>query len=428
MKKTIFALLFLLLTLPVFAVPETVLFAGKTAAQSQITVAPWGGGSGTESTEVFLFGGHSLKLTTLDLYQGARVTFNAPVALTPDVAGSVFQITLRRGAPVLHYDPRLLPDAAAATTAAPGGLALPGGMNSSSSMNNPGSMGFPGGYPGQGAFGPNGGGQGAFGPGGFSGGGQGGYPGGGRRRGNRSYGGGRVADAPISIPQVENLRFLFTLADGRQADILRPYPQAADGTLGEGWYSIVVPLSLLKFSGGNAAASQSNVLQSVTVGGDQFGVFYIGRLRLATDTAPLTVSIEGQETAAPDQPITLRAKLDDTLSALKYDWNFDGGTADPATGAVVTPEFATAGHDYTVTLTVTDLDGIKKAAQATKKIHISEEMQQNPGMRDPRMQDPRMQDPRMRDPRMQDPRMQDPRMQDPRMQDPRMQGDSPEQQ
>ena len=406
MKKTIFALLFLLLTLPVFAVPETVLFAGKTAAQSQITVAPWGGGSGTESTEVFLFGGHSLKLTTLDLYQGARVTFNAPVALTPDVAGSVFQITLRRGAPVLHYDPRLLLDAATATTAAPSGPA------------NPGSMNFPGGYPGQGAFGP----------GGFSGGGQGGYPGGGRRRGNRSYGGVQVADAPISIPLVENLRFLFTLADGRQADILRPYPQSADGTLGEGWYSIAVPVSLLKFSGGNAAATQSNVLQSVTVGGDQFGVFYIGRLRLATDTAPLTVSIEGQDTAAPGQPITLRAKLGDTLSALKYDWNFDGGTADPATGAVVTPEFATAGHDYTVTLTVTDLDGIKKAAQATKKIHISEEMQQNPGMRDPRMQDPRMRDPRMQDPRMQDPRMQDPRMQDPRMQDPRMQGDSPEQQ
>ena len=411
MKKTIFALLFLLLTLPVFAVPETVLFAGKTAAQSQITVAPWGGGSGTESTEVFLFGGHSLKLTTLDLYQGARVTFNAPVSLTPDVAGSVFQITLRRGAPVLHYDPRLLPDAAAATTAAPTGSANPGGMN------------FPGGYPGPGAFGPSGGGQSAYGPGGFSGGGQGGYPSGGRRRGNRSYGGGRTADAPISIPLVENLRFLFTLADGRQADILRPYPQAADGTLGEGWYSIAVPLSLLKFSGGTAAAPQSNVLQSVTVGGDQFGVFYIGRLRLATDTAPLTVSIEGLQTAAPGQPVTLRAKLDDSLSALKYDWNFDGGTADSTTGVVVTPEFATAGHDYTVTLTVTDQDGIKKAAQATKKIHISEEMQQNPGMRDPRMQDPRMQDPRMRDPRMQDPRMQDPRMQDPRMQ-----GDSPEQQ
>ena len=410
MKKTICTLLFLLLALPVFAAQETVLFAGKTAAQSQIVVAPWGGGNGTESTEVFLFGGHSLKLTTLDLYQGARVTFNTPVSLTPDVAGSVFQITLRRGAPVLHYDPRLLPGATTATTAAPGGEGNPGGMNFPSGMNNPGGMNFPGGYLGQGGFGPSGGGQGTYGSGGFSSGGQGGYPGGGRRRGNRSNGGERVADAPVSIPLVENLRFLFTLADGRQADILRSFPQTADGSLGEGWYSIGVPLSLLKFSGGNTAAPQSNVLQSVTVGGDQFGVFYVGRLRLATDTAPLTASIEGLETAAPGQPITLRAKLDDTMSALKYDWNFDGGTADAANGATVTPEFATAGHDYTVTLTVTDVDGIKKPAQATKKIHISEEIQQNFGIQDPRMGDPRMQDPRLRRPLTRDPRMQVPRM------------------
>ena len=418
MKKTIFALLFLLLTLPLFAAPETVLFAGKSAAQSQLTVSPWGGGNGTESTEVFLFGGHSLKLTTLDLYQGARVSFAAPVPLATDDPGRVFQITLRRGAPTLHYDPRTLPGAVTAAPASSSGTNYPGGTG----YTGMGQGGFGPGGGGQSAYGPMGGGQSAYGRGGYSGGGPGGYPGAGRRRGNRSNGVTRGAEAPVTIPQVENLRLMFTLADGRQADILRPFPQTADGSLGEGWYSIAVPLSLLKFSGGSATTPQTNTLQSVTVGGDQFGVFYIGRLRLATDTAPLTVSIEGLETAAPEQPVTLRAKVDGGLSALKYDWNFDGGTADQATGSTVTPEFTTAGHDYTVTLTVTDQDGLKKAATATKKIHISEELQQNPQMQDPRMRDPRMQDPRMRDPRMQDPRMQDPRMMDPRMQ-----GGSPEQ-
>jgi len=405
MKKTIFALLFLLLTLPAFAAPETVLFAGKTAAQSQLTVSPWGGGSGAESTEVFLFGGHSLKLTTLDLYQGARVAFTAPVALTPGDPGRVFQITLRRGAPTLHYDPRTLPDAAtgAAAPSAPSGTSYPGG-----------------GYPGAG---PGGFGAGGFGPGGYPGGSQSGYPGGGRRRrGNRSDGTARGADAPVIIPQVENLRLLFTLADGRQADILRPIPTTPDDSVGGGWYSIAVPLSLLKFSGGSATTPSAGVLQSVTVGGDQFGVFFVGRLRLATDAAPLTVSIEGAETAAPDQPVSLRAKIDGGLSALKYEWSFDGGTADQATGTTVTPVFPTADHDYTVTLTVTDVDGLKKTVQATKKIHTSEDVQRNPQMQDPRMRDPRMMDPRMRDPRMQDPRMMDPRMMDPRMQ-----GGAPEQ-
>jgi len=226
----------------------------------------------------------------------------------------------------------------------------------------------------------------------------------------------------VIIPQVENLRLLFTLADGRQADILRPIPTTPDDSVGGGWYSIAVPLSLLKFSGGSATTPSAGVLQSVTVGGDQFGVFFVGRLRLATDAAPLTVSIEGAETAAPDQPVSLRAKIDGGLSALKYEWSFDGGTADQATGTTVTPVFPTADHDYTVTLTVTDVDGLKKTVQATKKIHTSEDVQRNPQMQDPRMRDPRMMDPRMRDPRMQDPRMMDPRMMDPRMQ-----GGAPEQ-
>lgn len=391
MKKTIFALLFLLLTLPALAAPETLLFAGKTAAQSQLTVSSWGGGSGAESTEVFLFGGHSLKLTTLDLYQGARVAFTSPVALTPGDPGRVFQITLRRGAPTLHYDPRTLPGAATAPPA-PSGTGYPGG-------------GYPGAMPG--GFG-----MGGFGPGGYPGGNSSGYPGGGRRRrGNRAIGGTGGVDAPVIIPQVENLRLLFTLADGRQADILRPIPTTPDDSVGGGWYSIGVPLSLLNFSGGTATASSTGTLQSITVGGDQFGVFFVGRLRLATDTAPLTVSIEGRETTAPDQPVTLRAKIDGGLSALKYEWSFDGGTADQATGTTVTPVFPTANHDYTVTLTVTDVDGLKKTAQATKKIHTSEDVQRNPQMQDPRMRDPRMMDPRMMDPRMTDPRTMDPRMQ-----------------
>ncbi len=80
---------------------------------------PGARGSGQDSTEVYLFGGHSLKVTTLDLYQGARIAFTAPVPLNAAEAGRVFQITIRRGAPTLHYDPRTLPGAAVAPTANP---------------------------------------------------------------------------------------------------------------------------------------------------------------------------------------------------------------------------------------------------------------------------------------------------------------------
>jgi len=355
MAKTIFALLFLLLTASVSAAPDTILYAGKSAAQSQLSVASWGGGSGQDSTDVYLSGGHSIKVTTLDLYQGARIVFDTPVPLATGDTGRMFQLTLRRGAPTLHYDPRTLPGAVTAPTnpaATPGGTgrdgnypgasAMPPGMSSSSGM---GRMG---------------------------------YPGQGRRRRRRTNPDGTTATgdiAPVTIPQVENLRLLFTLADGRQADILRPIPETADDSVGEGWYSVAVPLSVLKFPGGGNA-----VLQSVTVGGDQFGVFYVGRLRLATDTAPITASIDGLESVAPDRPVTLRAKADGGLSALKYAWNFDGGAAEQATGLEATTQFATAGRDYTVTLTVSDLDGLKKPVQVTKKIHVMEDEPQGQQM------------------------------------------------
>ena len=345
MAKTFLALFITLLAASVSASPETMLYAGKSPGQSQLSVNSWGGGSGQDSTDVYLFGGHSLKITTLDLYQGARIAFNTPVPLAVGESGRIFQLTLRRGAPTLHYDPRTLPGAVT-NPATPDntGQGAPGAEGMPPGMGDPrmGQMGNPGqNYPGQGR----------------------------RRRHRNSPDGTATGDnlPPATIPPVENLRLLFTLADGRQADILRPIPETADNSVGEGWYSVAVPLSALKFPGGGAAA-----LQSVTISGDQFGVFYVGRLRLATDDAPITASIDGLESAVPDQPVTLRAKADGGLSELKYAWNFDGGTAAQATGLEATTQYSDAGQDYTVTLTVSDLDGLKKPVQATKKIHVVE--------------------------------------------------------
>ncbi len=371
-KPVYFLLPMLLAASSAFAAPETLLYDGKAAATAGLSVAAWGAGSGQDSAEVYLFGGHSLKVTTLDLYQGAHLAFAAPIPLNSDEAGRVFQITIRRGAPTLHYDPRTLPGAETTpdpNSAAPGGgpgSAYPGGQYPGGQY--PGGQ-YPGGSPGgqyPGAQYP--GGQTNY---------PGQYPGGRGRRNRRRQPDGTTPDgqtAPedaggrASIPLVTKLHLIFTLADGRQADVLRPIPEVSDPTVGEGWYSVSVPLSTLKLPAG----SQSG-LKSVTIGGDQFGVFYIGRMRLATDTAPITASIDGPETASPDVPVTLRAKVDGGLSALKYSWNFGSATAaSPTKGLTATPTFSTAGVDETVTLTVSDLDGIKQPVTATKKIHVAD--------------------------------------------------------
>ena len=343
MQKTLFSSLLALSLSAVFGVAhaasEVPLYDGKTLSQDNIAVGNWGGGTASESTELFLFGGHSVKVTTLDPYQGAKITLLKPAAL----AGTdrMFQLTLQRGPVTLHYDPQTVPGAVpTGPTAAPGGYpgGPPGGYPGGPPGGYPGGGypgGPPGGYPGGGypggppggyPGGPPGGPPGGYPggpPGGYPGGPPGGYPGGppggfgnpggypggggfggrGQRRGggNRigARGGRTTGVATPLIPLISKLRLQFTLADGRKADIVEPIPTVSDTVAGDGWYSVNVPISALKFGPGGAA-----MLQSVTVGGDNYGVFFIGRMQLAPLAAPPAEPAKpaADDNAAPDNP------------------------------------------------------------------------------------------------------------------------------
>ena len=304
------------------AAPEVPVYDGKTLTQDNLNLGNWGGGTAVESTDLFLFGGHSLKVTTLDPYQGARITLLTPAALSG--SSRMFQLTLQRGPVTLHYDPQTVPGA---VPTSPGGYpGSPGGYPGSpgggfGGGHGRGGGGYPGGdasstpgYPGGGGSygggGFGGGGGGYSGPGGgFGGGGFGGGGGGRGRRGGGGFGGGRGGfggrggrgggpPAPL-IPLISKLHLVFTLADGRKADVLAPIPTVADTIAGDGWYSVNVPLSDLKFGSGGAT-----MLQSVTVAGDQFGVFYIGRMQLAPLAAPPAEPAKPapDDNAAPDDP------------------------------------------------------------------------------------------------------------------------------
>ena len=348
---------------PAPAPAELTLYDGKAAGPTTLSVADWGGGSGQDSTETYLFGGHSLKVTTLDLFQGAQITFPTPVSVAGDYR--VFQMTLRRGGATLHYDPRTT--SALPPGEAPNGAGGPaaGGGGGPSFAGGPSSAGggAAGGFGGGGQFG---GGQ--FGGGGFQG--RGGRRGGFQGRGGRRRGQGGGAEAPPVIPPITNLRLSFTFADGRQADILRPVPDASDAIGGEGWYNVNVPVSALKLGGGPLP-----LLKSVTVGGDHYGVFFVGRIKLGTDSPTQAITIDGLDSVLPGQPVTLTAKGASPFSALKFSWDLDGsgGGNDQPTGEEATARYFEAGQDHTVTLTVTDLDGLKTPVTLTKTIHVKEQ-------------------------------------------------------
>ena len=281
-------------TVAAVAAPDISLYDGRTLTQDNLAISNWGGGSVEDSTEPFIVGGHSLKVTTLDFYQGAQIRLQTPLALSG--SGRMFQVTVQRGAVTLHYDPQTVPGAAQASPQQNGG-GYPGGRGrrggGGGGFGGQGGFGGPGGFNGQAGPGGFGGGQGGFGgPGGFSG--RGGFGG----RGGRGGFGGRGrggAPAPL-IPEITTLRLEFTLADGRKADILQAIPTTPDLIAGSGWYSVNVPLASLKFGPGGDA-----MLQSVTIAGDQFGVFYIGRMQVAPLTAALPEPAKPAQTEDPEE-------------------------------------------------------------------------------------------------------------------------------
>lgn len=310
---------------PAAAPPAVTLYDGKAAGPATPSVAAWGGGSGQESTETFLFGGHSLKVTTLDGYQGARITFPTPVSLAGD--NRVFQITLRRGGATLHYDPRTTSTTPPGDTPATrNGFGGPGQFNNQ--FNN--------------QFNAR------------------------RNRRRRNFGGAPVEEAPL-IPDITQLRLQFVFADGRQVDILRSIPRTPDTTAGDAWYSVNVPIAALKLTGGDP------MLKSVTLGGDHFGVFFVGRIKLGTDTPTQALTLEGPDSVSPGQPVTLRVKGSSGLSTLTYDWDLgtDRNGTPPPVGAEAVTRYFDSGQDHTVTVTVTDADGLSKPVTLTKTVHVN---------------------------------------------------------
>ena len=286
---------------------DVVLYNGTDAATAGLSIAAWGGGAAEDSTDISFAKGHSLKVTTLDPYQGARITFNTPIDLgSPgDDKSRMFLMTLR-----LTKADRTFPPPA------------PTDDNGD-------------GFPGQGGF------------------------------------GGRFRSRPRTVSGVTTLKtvhLVFTLADGAQADTLRPMPDADAGG-GEQWVNVAVPLAALSFS----PDAGSSPLQSVAVAGDDFAVFYLGQIKLIHDAAPITCYAGDRQEVTPRQPVTLHGSASGGASALQYVWDFDDkdGISAQAYGPDVTTQYLTSG-DYKVTLTVSDVDGLKKPATATTIVHVGE--------------------------------------------------------
>ncbi|MBC8065423.1 MAG: PKD domain-containing protein, partial [Chlorobia bacterium] len=226
-----------------------------------------------------------------------------------------------------------------------GGLAGGGRGGAAGGQGGPGGPGGPGGGRGQGGLG---------GPGGFGGPGGLGGPGG---------PGGQTGGTPQKL---QTLRLIITTTDGKKSEAYVPVSTSGSGD--KGWRTAAIPLQAI--SGFDRTNKE---IKEIGFSGDVITTFYIGDLRVVNDTTPITGEPNVRElNLALGDFVNLAANGYGGSSILKYSWDFDDkdGIQEDAVGQYVRRQFRKPGT-ITVTLTISDQFGLKKAFSTTLKAKVN---------------------------------------------------------
>jgi hypothetical protein len=308
------------------------IYRGDNRVTSGITLVNWGSGTIEEESKVALSGSTSLKIVTHGLYQGAGIVFTRPFDLGSYIGtrDAYLQFAI------------LPPPPPNSTGGGPGG---PGGY-----------PGYPRGF--QGSGGPEGS------PGGFPGGppsGYGGYPG-----ASGSGGSGRTGNS-VKLQKarpMENLRVLLITTNNKTLEALLPLSSASEENQ---WKLLSIPVS--QVPGLKADDAQ---IKEIRLFGDTPGTFYVGRIGVVIDSTPLSVSAQDEKVAPRNAVYRYSASASGGATPLKVSWDWDAsdGIQDESQGRAVNHAFRRTG-DFIVTITVSDLYGIKKSASTTFKVHVT---------------------------------------------------------
>lgn len=286
----------------------------RSIADQGISVRGWGSGTIGEADEVAYEGTHSIRVSTRNFFQGGMISLGNPVDLSAPFSDK--NNLLRFAIKVADLS-----------------LTIGGGTTGEAA--------------------------GAAGPGAGIGGGKAGGLAGGRP------GGGTTTSA--EAPTLKNLRFVFGTSDGKKSEIYVPINTNATGE--RGWIPVAVPLHAI-----NGFAETNKMVNSLAVSGDATSTFYIGDIRIVNDSTPITGEMQPNQdrNLALGDEVEFRARGFGGASVLKYSWDFDArdGIQNDAEGQVIKRRFRKA-DTYVVTLTISDVYGLKKPYQTKINVKVN---------------------------------------------------------
>lgn len=330
------------------AAPAVTLYRGDPANAAGIRLAGWGSGLAVDSQTETYSGARSLKVSVDGFYSGARLIFEQPIDLTPQIKDPNGYLEL-----IVKFLPGRIKslfgtsDAGGAYGA--GGYGAPGG-----GYGSPGGLG-PGGPPGGRGSGPG------APPGSGPGGGLGGYPG--------AYGADGTG-TPVQ-PDTRQLRAAL-IFEGGQA-VSGDHPLVTFPTPEPEWVRVAIPLTSFK----TQRRLDTYRLKELRIFGDSPDTFYVGEIRTLSDNDPISIDPLDEQVVAVGDQVDLLGRAEAGVSALRYSWDFDAsnGIQEDAVGPRAKNIFrkqSAEGKPFVVTLTVTDLAGVKDPARLTTTIEVIE--------------------------------------------------------
>lgn len=307
---------------------ELIIFNGQPLSELKLQAGGWGSGTLAESKDVVYRGTFSLKLISMNYYEGGRLDFSTPLDLASFVKNPYAFLRFRIipiSSPVTAFPGAggFMPGAGGMFVAPPG---TPGGM--------PGAPGMPGGMPGMGGVAP-------------------GMPG----------GAGMPGMMGAQTYQLKSFRIVLFCEDGLL--VSEDFPFQMQTLMGERWYSVAIPFNTFK-------GKASGVVKRMLICTNSPQTIYIGQISVVVDNTPITVSVPSKNmTVRVNTPVRFYAIGSAGLSSLRYTWDFDdsNGIQEESIGQVVFYTFQKAGT-FNVTVTVSDFAGVKKPVQEKIKVEV----------------------------------------------------------
>lgn len=289
----------------------------RTTSDQGIALKSWGSGTVSETDEVVFEGTKSIRISSRNYFQGGRVILNQSKALANEFesADNLLLIQFR----------------AAGTGTMNGGAG--GGRVGDGGAGDMGGPGLPGGA-------------------------------GGGNLGRGGRGGGAGAGAAAAPATLKRVRLVVTTSDGLKSEIYVDVPRGSDAA----WKPLGVPLKAISGFG-----RTNKEIVEIAMSGDAVSSFYLGDIRVSNDSSPVSGDLNHSElNLALNDEIEFIANGYGGATPLKYTWDFDktDGIQVDAEGSSIKRRFRKPGK-FTVTVTIQDLYGLKKAYTRTCEVTVN---------------------------------------------------------